>query len=313
MEASRIACPSSWSRATSAATEPSGRSVASRWSSSSWRTVPTRQGTHWPHDSSRKNWAMRRRIWRRSTVSSNGITTAEPSVAPAARVPSKVSGMSSWSGPTKAPAAPPSSTACRRAAAADAAGQVEQLPQGDAEGRLVDAGALDVAGEAEELGAGRALGADGGEGLPPLDHDGEHVDQGLDVVDHRRLAEQAGLGGERRLVARLAAAPLQRVHQRRLLAADVGAGAAPQLDVEAHAVAEDVVAEEAAVAAALRWRSRSAPGPADTRRAGRGSPCSQPVAKPAIVIASISAKGSCSISTRSLKVPGSDSSALQIR
>ncbi len=63
--------------------------------------------------------------------------------------------------------------------------------------------------------------------------------------------EQSGLGGERRLVARLAAAPLQGIHQRRLLAADVGSGAAPQLDVEAHAVAQDVVAEEAAVAAAL--------------------------------------------------------------
>ena len=55
MEASRIAWPSSWSSATSAATEPSGRPRASRCSSSSWRTVPTRQGTHWPHDSSRKN------------------------------------------------------------------------------------------------------------------------------------------------------------------------------------------------------------------------------------------------------------------
>ena len=87
--------------------------------------------------------------------------------------------------------------------------------------------------------------------FPPSIDDGEDVDQGLDVVDHRRLAEQAGLGGEGRLVARLAAAPFQRVHQRRLLAADVGAGAAPQLDVETDAVAEDVVAEEAALAAAL--------------------------------------------------------------
>jgi hypothetical protein len=36
------------------------------------------------------------------------MITPEPSVAPAARVASNVSGRSSWSGPTKTPAAPPS-------------------------------------------------------------------------------------------------------------------------------------------------------------------------------------------------------------
>ena len=41
---------------------PIGRPRASRCSSSSWRTVPTRQGTHWPHDSSRKKAAIRSRI-----------------------------------------------------------------------------------------------------------------------------------------------------------------------------------------------------------------------------------------------------------
>ena len=40
---------------------------------------------------------------------------------------------------------------------------------------------------------------------------------------------------EGRLVARLAAEALDRVEQRRLFAADVRAGAAPQLDVEAEA------------------------------------------------------------------------------
>ncbi len=38
-----------------------------------------------------------------------------------------------------------------------------------------------------------------------------------------------------------------------------------------------------------------------------------PMAKPAMVIASIKANGSSSMITRSLNVPGSDSSALQIR
>ena len=49
-----------------------------------------------------------------STVSSKTMTTPEPSDAPMARVPSKVSGMSSSSGPTNMPAAPPSSTARMR-------------------------------------------------------------------------------------------------------------------------------------------------------------------------------------------------------
>ena len=55
------------------------------------------------------------------------MTTPEPSVAPVARVPSKVSGTSSSSGVTNAPAAPPSRTACSVAPAGDAAGHVEQL------------------------------------------------------------------------------------------------------------------------------------------------------------------------------------------
>ena len=52
----------------------------SRCSASSWRTVPTRQGTHWPQDSSRKNRAIRRTRSTRSTDSSNTMITPEPSV-----------------------------------------------------------------------------------------------------------------------------------------------------------------------------------------------------------------------------------------
>src|SRR5204863_390172 len=78
-----------------------------RCSDSSWRTVPTRQGTHWPHDSSRKNAAIRSTTARRSTASSNTITTPDPSVVPAARVSSCVRGRSSSPGVTNVPAAPP--------------------------------------------------------------------------------------------------------------------------------------------------------------------------------------------------------------
>jgi hypothetical protein len=71
-----------------------------------------------------------------------------------------------------------------------------------------------------------------------------HVHQRLDVVDERRALVEALVGREGRLEARIAALALQGVEQGGLLAADVGARAAvdPQLQVEARA--EDVVAEQ---------------------------------------------------------------------
>ena len=109
-----------------------------------------------------------------------------------------------------------------------------------------------MAADAEELRAGRALGADRLErlGAAVLADDQQDVDERLDVVDGGRLAEQPDLDRERRLVARLAALALDRLEQRRLLAADVGAGAAPQLDVE---VAEEAgLAVDLAIAFAIR-------------------------------------------------------------
>ena len=107
-----------------------------------------------------------------------------------------------------------------------------------------------MARQAEELRAGRALGPGPGERLAAAGHDERHVGQRLDVVDDGRLAEQPDLDRERRLVARLAALALDRLEERRLLAADVGAGAAPELDIEGEARAQDVVAEEARLAGA---------------------------------------------------------------
>ena len=51
--------------------------------------------------------------------------------------------------------------------------------------------------------------------------------------------------GEGRAVARERVLALERVEQRALLAADVGAGAAPDVDVEGEVAAEDSLAEEA--------------------------------------------------------------------
>jgi len=67
IEASRI----TWARSASTSSSlPFALPEASRCRASSWRTVPTRQGTHWPHDSSRKNSAMRRTASTRSADSS---------------------------------------------------------------------------------------------------------------------------------------------------------------------------------------------------------------------------------------------------
>ncbi len=79
----------------------------------------------------------------------------------------------------------------------------------------------------------------------PLIDDVRGVHQRLDVVDQRRAAVEALDGRERRLQARVAALALERVEQRRLLAADVGAGAAVDDDADVDAGAEDVVAEVA--------------------------------------------------------------------
>src|SRR5262249_42410302 len=70
------------------------------------------------------------------------------------------------------------------------------------------------------------------------------VGQGLNVVDRRWVAEESGLRGEGRLVPRLATIAFDGIEERRLFAADVGAGAAAQLDVELESATEDVFAQQ---------------------------------------------------------------------
>ena len=134
--------------------------AASRASSSSWRTVPTRHGTHWPHDSSRKNWAIRRSVSTRSAVSSKTMITPEPSVAPAARVALEGERHVERVGPDEDARRAAEQDRPDRPAARDAAGQLDQVAQRRPELDLVDARPRDVARQAEELRAGRALGAD---------------------------------------------------------------------------------------------------------------------------------------------------------
>ena len=58
----------------------------------------------------------------------------------------------------------------------------------------------------------------------------------FDIVDRRRAAVEAHIGRKRRLQARLALLALEAFQQRRLFAADIGAGAVMDVDVEIVAV-----------------------------------------------------------------------------
>ncbi len=83
------------------------------------------------------------------------------------------------------------------AAAADAAGEIDQLAQCRAECGFVHSRPGNVTGEAEQFRSGGALGADCGVSGATFEHDVRHVDQRLHVVDDCRLAEESGLRWDR--------------------------------------------------------------------------------------------------------------------
>src|SRR5207249_11476650 len=77
-----------------------------------------------------------------------------------------------------------------------------------------------------------------------LAQNGRHGGEAERVVDGGGRAVQAEIRRERRLEARLAGLALERVEQRRLLAADVGAGADEGVQVEVDAAPQQVLAEQ---------------------------------------------------------------------
>ena len=89
---------------------------------------------------------------------------------------------------------------------------------------------LDVAGQLEGQRAARATGAERSVALGAAHQDLGNGGEREDVVDHRRLAEEAVVRGQRRLGPHLTTLALEALEQRRLLAADIGAGADAQLD-----------------------------------------------------------------------------------
>ncbi len=134
-----------------------------------------------------------------------------------------------------------------------AAHLLQQLGDGDAERELVDARLVAVAGDAEQLEAGGLRVPIDLNHSAPFGQDAATAGERLDVVDDGRLADEPGVHRERRPVARLAAVAFERFDERRLLAADVGAGAHPDLDVEIEAGRRRTMS----CPAGRSWRRRS--------------------------------------------------------
>ena len=105
IEVLRITVASSATRSpTSPGPPPSAsRSVSIRWA----LLEPTRQGTHLPHDSSRKNRSTFVAAASRSVPSAITTSAPDPSIEPALARSAKSSGTSIWPGPRKFDDAPP--------------------------------------------------------------------------------------------------------------------------------------------------------------------------------------------------------------
>ena len=145
-------------------------------------------------------------------------------------------------------------------------------------------------------------------GLGALGEDRRHGGQRDHVVDDGRLAEQALVRRQRRLGADLAALAFEAFEQRGLLAADIGAGADADLEVEGVAEPQPRPGQQPRRGGD---RDRRGMRVRDIPSGYRRSPWSAPTARPAIAMPSIRQKGSPSMIMRSAKVPLSPSSALQ--
>ena len=112
----------------------------------------------------------------------------------------------------------------------------------------------------------------------PLHDDLRSIGIALDVVDVGRLAPEACDGREGRPGPRLAAAAFDGGHQGRLLAADEGAGAFFDMEMEAEVRAQDILAQQAVFVGLGDGRSSAARWPGDIPRGSRYSPLSAPMA-----------------------------------
>ena len=229
--------------------------------------------------------------------------------APAVGTSSKAMRRPNSSADRHTPDGPPICTAC----ASRAPQSSSMRPMRDAERIFVDARALAVAATPSGSWCRWTCGVPmPAHQAPPCSAMCAAAQKVSTLLTDGRLAEVAVLDREGRADARRAALAFQRFDQRRFLAADVGAGADVDLDVEIEALA----ARGCACPAAPRRAGAAAPPAAaragsGTRRAGRRSPAARRSrARRRSCPRTPGRHGACS-STRSLKVPGSPSSALQ--
>ena len=137
-------------------------------------------------------------------------------------------------------------------------GGLEFLSLGDAAADVIDDGAqgrshrdfheadvVDVAGEREDLRPLALFGADAGVPGAAAEDDLPDVGEGFHVVQDARLLPEAGHGGEGGPRSRHAALALDGGHQRRFLAADEGAGALVDLQIEVKAGSQDILSQQA--------------------------------------------------------------------
>ena len=124
---------------------------------------------------------------------------------------------------------------------------LDQLAQRDAHLLFHVARPVHVAGNAEELGAGVVRPADACKPCRTAAQNGWGNGDRLDVVHRGRAAIEAGACRERRLQPRHALLALEALEQRSFLAANVGAGAAMDVEVEVPSRAAGVLAEQARV------------------------------------------------------------------
>src|SRR5215212_9060462 len=112
----------------------------------------------------------------------------------------------------------------------------DQLTQRDAHRVLDIARTFDVPGNAEELGAGIVGATNAGEPSGAAAQDVGHLRDRLNIVDRRRATIEADIGREWRFQPRLPLLAFKTFEKRRLLAADVGAGAMMDVEIERPAV-----------------------------------------------------------------------------
>ncbi len=126
-----------------------------------------------------------------------------------------------------------------------AADVIDDGPQGRSHRDFHEADVVHVAGQREDLRPLALFGADAGVPGAAAEDDLPDVGEGFHVVQDARLLPETGDGGEGGPRSGHAAFALDRGHQGRFLAADEGAGALVDLQIEVKAGSQDVLAQQA--------------------------------------------------------------------